>query len=377
MRRLARRRVPYFALEYLEGGAEDELALRRNRQVFDEWRFAPPTLVDTSARSTATTLFGQPLALPLIVAPTGLNGLQRRGADLMLARAASAAGIPFCLSTVSNTLPEVIATAGGQPWMQLYVFKDPATTARILERAEAAGFGALMLTTDANVFGGREWHVRTFSAPGRPSLRSVLGTLRHPRWLADVVLPGMPRFENIQEFLPAYAKSARTGVTLMPQLMGPTISWDDVARLRERWPRRLIIKGILTPEDAEKAVRLGCDGIVLTNHGGRQLDASVTPLEVLPQIARTVGDKLTILIDSGFRRGSDIAKAVALGAHAVMVGRPTLYGVAAAGEAGAARVLEILRSEFDRTLGLLGCNTVAELTPKLLVRGTPTAPGDV
>jgi (S)-mandelate dehydrogenase len=215
--------------------------------------------------------------------------------------------------------------------------------------------------------------VRTFAAPGRPHWRSILGTLRYPRWLLDVVLPGIPSFENIQEFLPAHAKSARTGVTVIPSLMGAGIDWDDVARLRDQWRRKLIIKGILTAEDAERAVRLGCDGIVLTNHGGRQLDASVAPLEVLPEIARAFRERITILIDSGFRRGSDIAKAVALGAHAAMIGRATLYGVAAAGEPGARRAIAILTEEFDRTLGLLGCRSVADLKPSLLVPGWPTA----
>jgi (S)-mandelate dehydrogenase len=365
---MARRRTPYFAFEYVEGGAEDEVALRRNRAAFEELRFAPRTLVDTSSRTTATSLFGAPLSLPLVVAPTGLNGVLRRGADRMLAHAAARAGVPFCLSTVSNLLPGDVATEGARLWMQLYVFKDLAITARVLERAEATGCEALVFTTDANVFGGREWHLRAYRGPGQLSLRSLIDVLRHPRWLMEVGIPGLPRFENVVEFLPEHARSARAGVTVIPSLFAPTISWDDVARLRDRWRRRLIIKGILRPEDAEHAVRLGCDGIVLTNHGGRQLDACVAPIEVLPEIARAVRERITILVDSGVRRGSDIAKAVALGAHAVMVGRATLYGVAAGGEAGALRAIEILRSEFDRQLGLLGCRSVAELTPDLLHR---------
>lgn len=371
LRHIARRRTPYFAFEYLEGGAEDEVALSRNRDAFGSVAFVPRTLVDTRARDLSTTLFGAPLALPLVIAPTGLNGLLRHGADRMLAHAAFARQIPFCLSTVSNLLPAEVAASGGRLWMQLYVFKDAAITSRILQRAEAADCEALLFTTDANVFGSREWHQRAFAAPGRLTLRCTLEMLRHPRWMWDVLRPGLPRFVNVAEFLPVAAQSARAGVTVIPSLFEPSINWDDVARLRDRWRRRLIIKGILAAEDVERALRLGCDGVVLSNHGGRQLDACVAPFEVLPEIARVFRDRITILVDGGFRRGAEIAKALALGAHAVLIGRATLYGVAAGGEAGARRALDILASEFDRTLGLIGCRSLAELREARLV---PVAP---
>jgi len=303
----------------------------------------------------------------------GSNGMLRPSGDVLLARAAHGAGIPFCLSTVGNARPNEVAVEGGRLWVQLYVFNEPAITADIMRRADEAGCEALVFTTDANVFGAREWNQRSFTAPGWLTLRSALDVLVHPRWLWEVALHGIPRFVNVADFLPPEARSARAGVTIIPKLFEQTINWDDVARLRDRWPRRLLIKGVLASEDAERAVKLGCDGIVLTNHGGRQLDTSVAPLEVLPEIARGYRDKITILIDSGFRRGSDLAKAVALGAHAVMIGRPALYGLAAGGEAGARKALEILESELHRVLGQLGCRSVAELHPGMLIAGPPTA----
>ena len=223
-----------------------------------------------------------------------------------------------------------------------------------------------MFTTDANVFGSREWDKRCYRAPARLTLRHALDVARHPRWLTDVIgTRGFPRFVNIAKFLPPEAQSTRGGVMVTPGFFGPAIDWDDVARLRDRWPRRLLIKGILDASDVERALTLGCDGVVLTNHGGRQLDSSVAPLEVLAPIARAYRGRIAILIDSGFRRGSDIAKAIALGADAVMVGRATLYGLAAGGEAGAYHAIELLRSELDRVLGQLGCRSLDELTAPL------------
>jgi (S)-mandelate dehydrogenase len=335
----------------------------------------PRTLVNTEGRHLRTQLFGRELALPMVIAPTGLNGMLTRDADFKLAAAAARAGIPFTLSTVANARPDAVAAAsGGSLWMQLYWFREPAIPADVVRRADAAGCEALVFTTDANVFGHREWDKRSYRGPGQLTWRSLFDVPLHPRWIWDVMVPrGLPRFVNVADFFPPEARSAKAGVTRIPALFGATIDWDDVARLRDTWKRRLLIKGILDPADVERAVRLGCDGVVLTNHGGRQLDACVAPLEVLPEIARAFGAKTTILIDGGFRRGSDIAKALALGAHAVMIGRATLYGVAAGGEAGASHAIEILRSELDRVLGQLGCRSLAELSPAMLRAGAPTA----
>ncbi|HEX5459048.1 MAG TPA: alpha-hydroxy acid oxidase [Steroidobacteraceae bacterium] len=368
LREIARRRVPGFAFEYVEGGAEEEATLRRNREAFGALRFVPQTLVDTAGRSLETSVFGRRAAAPLVIAPTGLNGMLHPQGDLALARAAAGFGIPFTLSTFSTTrLEEVAATAGGRLWMQLYVMKNRAIAEDIMTRAAAAGYEALVFTSDANVFGSREWDKRNYAGPGKPRWSAVLDAMRHPRWLLEVLLrKGIPRFHNIEAFLPAGAASAIGGSTIIPQMFEPTITWDDIAWIRRHWPGKLLIKGVLTVEDARRAIDTGCEGIVLTNHGGRQLDHCVAPIEVLGEIAAAAGNRLTIVVDSGFRRGSDIAKALALGAHAVMIGRATLYGLAADGERGVRRALDMLAVELDRVLGQLGCRSVAELRPSLL-----------
>ena len=368
LREAARRSVPGFVFEYVEGGAEDEATLCANRAAIAALRFVPPTLLDTQGRSLATELLGAPCGAPIAIAPTGLNGMLHLQGDIALARAAAAFGIPYALSTLSTTLLEDVAKqAGGRLWMQLYVMRNRAIAEDIMRRAAASGYEALLFTTDANVFGNREWDKRNYRRPGRPNLRATLDTLRHPRWLSQVLLRGgVPRFRNLETFLPPGAVSAVGGSTIIPQMFAPTITWDDIAWVRDHWPRTLFIKGVLTVEDACRAARLGCDGIVLSNHGGRQLDYCVAPIEVLADVAAAVGDQLTILIDSGIRRGTDIAKALALGADAVMIGRATLYGLAAAGEAGARRALEMLTIELERVLGQLGCRTPRDLGPHLL-----------
>ena len=367
---VARRRVPNFAFEYVEGGAEDESTLKWNRSVFETIRFAPTTLVDTSARHQRISLFGRELSSPLIVAPTGLNGMLCHRGDVALARAAAATGIPFALSTVSNArIEEVAADAGGRLWMQLYVLKDRHITRDIVSRAQQSGYEALVFTTDANVFGNREWDRRNFRGPAQLTLRNLVDVVQHPRWVFDVVVPhGLPRFENIIDFIPPEARSARAGVHVIPRLFAPDISWDDVAWLREIWPHKLIIKGVLSVAEAQRAAELGCDGIVISNHGGRQLDGSVSPMDVLPAIAQAVGERLAVIVDSGFRRGTDVVKAMALGAHAVMLGRAALYGLAAGGEAGAQHALSILTTELDRVLGQLGCRSLSEVGPHLIAK---------
>jgi (S)-mandelate dehydrogenase len=368
LREVARRRVPGFAFEYVEGGAEEEATLRHNRDAFAALRFVPQTLVDTAGRSLETSVFGRRVSAPLVIAPTGLNGMLHPEGDIALARAAAGFGVPYTLSTLSTTrLEDVAAKAGGRLWMQLYVFKNRAIAEDIMARAAAAGYEALVFTSDANVFGSREWDKRNYVKPGKPRMAAVLDATRHPRWLIEVLLrKGIPRFHNIEAFLPAGAASAVGGSTIIPQMFEPTITWADIAWIRRHWPGKLLIKGVLSVEDARHALDAGCDGIVLTNHGGRQLDYCVAPIEVLGEIAAAVGDRLTIVIDSGFRRGSDVAKALALGAHTVMIGRAALYGLAADGERGVRCALDMLAVELDRVLGQLGCRSVAELRPSLL-----------
>jgi len=366
LRELARRRVPGLAFEYVEGGAEDESTRRGNRAGFEQLRRLPQTLVDTSRRQLRGTILGAPAEAPLVIAPTGLNNMLHPEGDLALARAAARRGIPFTLSSLSTTrLEEVAARAGGRLWMQLYVLKDRAIARELMQRAAAAGYEALVFTTDCNIFGSREWDQRNFSAPGRPTMRAALDTLRHPRWLYNILVRyGIPRFRNVESFLPPGKATALGGSTVLPGLFEATITWDDIAWIRQFWRGKLLIKGVLTAGDAERALALGCDGIVLSNHGGRQLDYCVTALEVLPEVAAAVRGRLPIVIDGGFRRGTDIIKALALGAEAVMLGRATLYGLAAGGETGVARALEMLCAETDRVLGMLGCNSVSELGPQ-------------
>lgn len=368
LRGIARRRVPGFVFEYVEGGAEEEATLRRNREALAALHFVPPTLVNTQGRTLAAPLFGRTVAAPLIIAPTGLNGLLHPEGDLALARAAAAAGVPYTLSTLSTTrLEDIASNAGGRLWMQLYVMKNRAIAEDIMARAAAAGYEALVFTSDANVFGSREWDRRNYAAPGKLRWPAAFDALRHPRWLLEVLLrQGVPRFRNIERFLPPGAASAVGGSTILPPMLEPTLTWADIGWIRQRWPGKLLIKGVLTVPDARRALDAGCDGIVLTNHGGRQLDYCVAPIEVLGEIAAAVGDRLTIVIDSGFRRGSDIAKALALGAHAVMIGRAALYGLAADGERGARMALDMLAVELDRVLGQLGCRSVADLRPSLV-----------
>jgi len=370
LREIARRRVPGFAFEYVEGGAEDEATLRRNREAFSALRFVPQTLIDTSGRSLGTSLFGRPCAAPLAIAPTGLNGMLHPDGDMALARAAAGFGIPYTLSTLSTTrLEDVAAKAGGRLWMQLYVMKNRAIAENIMARAAAAGYEALVFTSDANVFGSREWDKRNYARPGKLRLAAILDSMRHPRWLTEVLLrKGIPQFHNIAAFLPPGAASAVGGSTIVPQMFEPTIAWADIDWMRRHWPGKLLVKGVLSVDDALRAADAGCDGIVLTNHGGRQLDYCVAPIEVLREIAAAVGSRLTIVIDSGFRRGSDIAKALALGAHTVMIGRAALYGLAADGERGVRLALDMLAVELDRVLGQLGCRSVADLRPSLLRR---------
>jgi (S)-mandelate dehydrogenase len=368
LRQMARRRLPNFAFEYLDGGAEDEASLRHNRAAFEQFRLIPKTLVDTGARQQGIDLFGRQAKAPLVIAPTGLNGLYSHEGDLALARAAAEAGIPFTVSTVSNLRLEEIAEAvNGRLWLQLYVMKDRDIARDMIKRAKAAEYEALVFTTDANVFGHREWDKRSYRAPGKLNLRNQLDVLMHPRWALDVMLPhGIPPFGNIADYIPPEARSGRGGVAFVPRLFAPDLSWEDVTWLRDAWPGKLLIKGILDSGDAQRAAELGCDGIILSNHGGRQLDSCVSPMDVLPDIAKVVGNRLTILVDSGFRRGTDIIKALALGADAVMLGRAVLYGLAAGGEAGARHALSLLTSEVDRVMGQLGCVSLKDVGPHLL-----------
>jgi (S)-mandelate dehydrogenase len=368
LRRVAMRRVPRFAFEYLEGGAEDEASLRRNRDVFERIAWLPRTLAGAGVPVLSTVVLGETLHLPLVIAPTGFNGMLWPQGDLALARAAATAGIPFTLSTVSNyDVVKMGAELPGTTWFQLYPFKELKSLDRLVERAAEAGCRKLVVTTDVPALGAREWDQRNYRKPMQLSLGSLLDVLAHPRWLRQVMIPnGAPEFANLAEFLPPGRRSAFQGVRFMGTQINPLLSWADIERVRKRWKGELLLKGILCVEDARRCVEIGADGVVLSNHGGRQLDTAVSGVELLPAVADAVGERTTIIVDGGFRRGSDVLKALALGADAVMLGRSTLYGLAAGGEEGVSHSLGLLRTEMERTMTLLGCHSLAELGPHLI-----------
>jgi (S)-mandelate dehydrogenase len=363
LREVARRRVPNFCFEYVEGGSDDEVTLKRNRSVFEEIGFVPRTLVDVSARSQAVDLFGKPSAAPFMIGPTGFSGLLTRDGDLALARAAASAGIPYILSNASTMrLEEVVQRAGGRIWMQLYLYRTRDYAARLVDRMKAIGIEALVVTTDSAIFGNREWDRRNYARPLKLDLRNTIDVMLHPRWIFDVLVPhGVPRFANLGDMLPPGQDSVQGAASAIAKELDPSLNWADIRWLRDIWPGKLIVKGVMCVEDAVTAAKSGADGIVLSNHGGRQLDGAISSMEILPEVAAAVGSQLTVMLDGGFRRGSDIVKARALGADAVLLGRATTYGLAAGGEAGVAHAINLLKTEVDRVVGLLGCSDLSQL----------------
>jgi (S)-mandelate dehydrogenase len=366
-RAAARRYLPAFAWSYLEGGAEDEVTMRRNRSAYESIAFAPKVLVDVSRVSTQTGLAGYQAAWPAVVGPTGLNGLYCRRAEEALAQAAHQAGLPFVLSTASTSLLEDVREASdGELWLQLYVQQDRRIAEDLMARAQAARFSTLLLTVDTPVTGQRDHYARTgFTLPLRFTPRLLWDVATHPRWLAAVGVHGVPQLVNL-------ARSARLGPGIEAQAaalgrqMDTALNWRDIAWLRRHWRGRIFIKGIQTVADATTAFRHEADGVVLSNHGGRQLDGAQSPLDILAQTAACAPRGAQVLVDGGIRRGSDIVKAVALGANGVLLGRAPLYGLAAAGRAGAEGVLALLHKELDICMRLLGRTDIASLTPDCL-----------
>ena len=355
LRAAARRRLPRVVFDYLEGGAEDHLSARANRESFEAIGFAPRTLVDVSQRSLQTSVFGSRFDAPFGISPIGAAGLFWHQAEIAMARAARAAKVPFVLSTHSFAPLERVAwEAGGPPWFQLYMPKERDAAAALVKRAHDTGCEVLVLTTDVPVGGNREYNERNgFGVPLRLGARAIADVLAHPAWLGGVYFRSLWR-----RALPHWGDRR------------DRVDWQDLAWLRKQWPRQLVVKGILGVDDARLAIEHGADGICISNHGGRQLDGAPAPLTVLPEIAAAVGAQTTVIVDGGVRRGADIVKALALGADLVLVGRAALYGVAASGESGVQRALEILRSETDRVFALLGCRSVEELGRHFL-QGTP------
>ncbi|HEY0200110.1 MAG TPA: alpha-hydroxy acid oxidase, partial [Burkholderiaceae bacterium] len=352
----ARKRLPRLVRDYLEGGAEDLRTLGRNRRAFEALLFKPRILIDVAQVEPGVELFGKCLAMPAIVGPTGLNGLYFPCAEEALARAAHRAGLPFVLSTASTSLLEDVRRAtSGELWLQLYVQQDRSIAQRMMERARDAGYSVLMLTADTPVHGVRDHDVRNrFKMPLRITPRLLADLLTHPRWCLRMLRQGgSPQLVNLARSA-GQAPNLRAQAATMSRQMDMALDWRAIGWLRDHWPGRILVKGILSVEDARLARVHGADGIVLSNHGGRQLDSAPSPLEVLPAVADEVGGALAVLVDGGVRRGSDIAKARALGARAVLLGRAPLYGLAACGPQGVDAVLGILRSELETCLRLLG-----------------------
>jgi isopentenyl diphosphate isomerase/L-lactate dehydrogenase-like FMN-dependent dehydrogenase len=370
LRKMALKRVPKGLFEFVDRGTEDEVSLRNNRAVFERIRLKPRVLAGVSNRSQEITLFGKTHKMPIVIAPTGTAGLMWYEGEIALARAAAEAGIPFTLATGSMTAMEKVAQeAGGTLWFQLYMWPDRSLSHKLVERARAAGYEALVVTVDGVVPGNREYNLRNgFTIPFTFTRGNITDVLLHPRWLFGVLVrylltTGMPRYQN-------YPTDVRHRITAGPMgrssMRNDSINWDDLRALRKLWPHRLLVKGLLHPQDAVTAADCGADGVIVSNHGGRNLDTAISPIEVLPEVVDAVGRRVTVLVDSGFRRGTDVVKALAMGAHAVMIGRSTLYGVAAGGEEGARRAIALFRGEIDRVIALLGCNRVAELSAEHL-----------
>lgn len=359
----ARKALPRFVFDYVDGGSEDERCLANNRSQLSAIELTPRVLRDSAQVSAATSILGREWAFPAAVGPTGLNGLLRPEGDLSLAKAAAQSGIPFVLSTASNVRLEVIRQALPEAnlWMQLYVMEDRSIAEQLLRRASAARYDALVLTVDVPVSGRRERDVRHgFGLPLKPSPGLAWGALTHPGWSVRQLIHGTPKFANLQED-PAIPMSAQAQAALLARNMDRRLQWSDLAWLRQRWQGPMLLKGILHPEDARRAMDGGVDGLIVSNHGGRQLDASPAPVRQLPAIRNAVGPSLPLLVDGGIRRGTDMARCMSQGADAVLLGRAPLYALAAEGEKGVIRILRDLHEELIRSMTLLGARSVNEI----------------
>lgn len=357
--RTARRRLPRAVFQYIAGGAETEASVRANRRQFDAWAFVPSSLVDTAARTTQTHLLGQTWAAPFGIAPMGACGLAAFRADLAMAAAAHQAKVPYVLSGASLVTLERVIAVNPAAWFQAYLHPEPAGQRALLDRVAAAGYRTLVITTDVPVMGNREADARNgYGSPLRPSWRLAWDGLSHPGWLCCEFLrtlraEGMPRFHNFEagDGTPPPLLSRRAPARRHRR---DRLDWAQLAQLRHHWPHQLIVKGLLDPADGARAQSLGVDAVWISNHGGRQLDGAVAPLQVLPQFVEAAPG-LPLICDGGIWRGTDVLKALALGASHVFVGRPFLFAVATAGQDGVTHAIRLLQTELDRNLALLGC----------------------
>lgn len=370
-RELARRRLPRQLFDYIDGGAYEESTLRANVADLEAIKLRQRVMVDVETRTQATTVLGQPLSTPVILAPVGLGGMFAPRAEVQAIRAATTAGVPFVESTVSICgLDEVTAASSRPPWFQLYVMKDRSFAEGLLHKATDLEVPVVVLTVDLPVVGARFRDTRnamTGEAAGLAKLRRGLDIASHPRWVKEVAVGGKPLiFGNLEDVVPG----ARTPVAFrrwVDNQFDPSVTWDDIAWVREHWGGKLLVKGVLDVDDARRAADAGVDGLVVSNHGGRQLDAVPSTVAALPAIAEAVGDRLEVLVDGGVRSGLDVVKFLALGARACLIGRAWAWAVAARGEAGVAHVLEVIKSDIDVALGLTGTTDVADLDRSILV----------
>ena len=368
LRRLAQRRLPRAIFDFFDGGAQDEIVLRDNRDAFRRVRLMPRTLVDVSSVDPSVELLAASASLPMAVAPTGAAGYGWPNGDIAIAKAAVAAGIPYTLSTSATaSIEEVARRAPGRLWFQAYILRDGEALAGLIERARAADYEALMITVDLPVGGKRERDFRNhLSFPFHFTPRNVLDFACHPRWSLALLRHGMPVVENLKNLRPAPADAGNKAASSVGRYYDPSFDWSRLQQLRDTWPRKLIVKGVLCSDDARRLSAMGCDAIVVSNHGGRQLDCVPASLNALSAVVQAVAGRTPVLVDGGVRRGSDIFKARALGAQGVLIGRATLYGVAAAGQCGAARAIDILREEFVRTMQLCGVPHANQIGPSAL-----------
>lgn len=372
--RAARRRLPRPIYDVVAGGAWDEVTLDANEADLRQLRLRCRTLVDVGQRDLSTTVLGHPVALPVLLAPVGYQRMLHRDAELASARAAATAGTIFTCNTISSyPLEDVAAASDGPKWFQLYMPGDRGEAEQLLARVERASYPVLCLTVDTAMSGMRERDIRNrMTQPLRIDPRMVLAAARRPTWAIDFLRGGVGRGLTPTPRLPMSIKDAGRAIAKA----GRPVTFSDLEWLRERWTGKLVVKGVLRGDDAAKIVDHGVDGIVISNHGGRQLDSSPSTISVLPEIADAVAGRAEVFIDGGFRRGTDVAKALALGARAVLIGRPFLYGLAAGGQKGVERVLDILRHELDTALGLLGCTSVGTLDASFVAAsGEPTGTG--
>ncbi len=370
LRTIAKRRTPKAAFDYTDGSAEAELSLRRARQAFRDIEFHPAILRDVSKVDTSSTVLGSTTALPFGIAPTGFTRMMHTEGEIAGASAAAAAGIPFSLSTMGTTSIEDVAAAnpGGRNWFQLYMWKDRDRSMALVDRAAKAGFETLLVTVDVPVAGARLRDKRNgMTIPPTLTPKTVLNALPRPEWWINFLTTEPLAFASIDRW-------SGTVAELLDTMFDPTVTYDDLAWIKSQWPGKLVVKGVQSVDDARRVAELGVDGIILSNHGGRQLDRAPIPFHLLPQVVREVGSDTEVHLDTGIMTGADIVASVALGAKFTLIGRAYLYGLMAGGRDGVDRAIDILRSEIERTMRLLGVTSLAELTPEHVTQLERLAP---